>query len=133
MLFLYCVVLCCAALCYVLLCSRTLCHVCVPACDSTAVASQGINVSGGQKQRIQIARAVYANPDVILLDDPLSALDAKVGRAVFRTCIKEELRGTTRILVTNQLQVRLDKLESASSVAIHTQAQRSKFHREQCC
>jgi ABC-type multidrug transport system fused ATPase/permease subunit len=61
-------------------------------------------VSGGQKQRIQIARAVYAAPDVVLLDDPLSALDAKVGRAVFRTCLMQELKGCTRVLVTNQLQ-----------------------------
>lgn len=65
---------------------------------------QGINVSGGQKQRIQIARAVYASPSVVLLDDPLSALDSKVGRAVFRRCIQGELAGTTRLLVTNQLQ-----------------------------
>ena len=52
---------------------------------------QGINVSGGQKQRIQVARAVYSDPDVVLLDDPLSALDSKVSRAVFRTCIKVRL------------------------------------------
>jgi ABC-type arginine transport system ATPase subunit len=65
---------------------------------------QGINVSGGQKQRIQIARAVYASPDVVLLDDPLSALDASVGRSVFNACLKDELRSATRVLVTNQLQ-----------------------------
>ena len=65
---------------------------------------QGINVSGGQKQRIAIARAVYANPDVVLLDDPLSALDAKVGRTVFQNCIQRALKSSTRILATNQLQ-----------------------------
>jgi ATP-binding cassette, subfamily C (CFTR/MRP), member 1 len=65
---------------------------------------QGVNISGGQKQRIQIARAVYSNPKVALLDDPLSALDAKVGRSVFQKCIQGELKHTTRLLVTNQLQ-----------------------------
>ena len=61
-------------------------------------------MSGGQKQRIQIARAAYSHPDVVLLDDPLSALDAKVSRAVFKACIKGALASCTRILVTNQLQ-----------------------------
>lgn len=61
-------------------------------------------MSGGQKQRIAVARAVYAAADVYLLDDPLSALDSKVGRHVFRACITGELAGCTRILVTNQLQ-----------------------------
>jgi ABC-type multidrug transport system ATPase subunit len=65
---------------------------------------QGINISGGQKQRIQIARAVYANPSIVLMDDPFSALDAKVGRTVFKRCIQGELKHTTRLVVTNQLQ-----------------------------
>ena len=46
--------------------------------DKTEMGERGINLSGGQKQRISIARAVYANADVYLFDDPLSALDAKV-------------------------------------------------------
>ncbi|KAF8030767.1 hypothetical protein BT93_D0065 [Corymbia citriodora subsp. variegata] len=50
-----------------------------------------------------MARAVYSNSDVYIFDDPLSALDAHVGRQVFNSCIKEELRGKTRVLVTNQL------------------------------
>lgn len=61
-------------------------------------------MSGGQKQRIAVARAVYASADVYLFDDPLSALDSKVGRQVFRACIAGELAGKTRVLVTNQLQ-----------------------------
>lgn len=44
----------------------------------TELGERGLNVSGGQKQRISIARAVYSDADVILLDDPLSALDSKV-------------------------------------------------------
>lgn len=50
---------------------------------------RGTNVSGGQKQRIAIARALYANADVVLLDDPLSALDSRVGRAVAQQAIKQ--------------------------------------------
>lgn len=46
--------------------------------DLTELGERGVNVSGGQKQRISIARCVYSNSDVILFDDPLSALDAKV-------------------------------------------------------
>lgn len=72
--------------------------------DTTRVALQGVNISGGQKQRVAIARATYANADVYLFDDPLSALDAGVGRKVFKQCIQGELRGRTRLLVTNQLQ-----------------------------
>ena len=46
--------------------------------DQTELGDRGVNVSGGQKQRISLARAAYANTDVVLLDDPLSALDARV-------------------------------------------------------
>ena len=46
--------------------------------DLTELGDRGVNVSGGQKQRISLARASYANADVVLLDDPLSALDARV-------------------------------------------------------
>lgn len=55
--------------------------VCIAAGDRTEMGERGINLSGGQKQRISIARAVYADADVYLFDDPLSALDAKVGEA----------------------------------------------------
>lgn len=53
---------------------------------------QGINLSGGQKQRVALARAACSGADVFLFDDPLSALDAEVGRAVFERCIAGELR-----------------------------------------
>ncbi|KAK0579261.1 hypothetical protein LWI29_023572 [Acer saccharum] len=75
----------------------------LPGRDLTEIGERGVNISGGQKQRVSMARAVYSNSDVYIFDDPLSALDAHVGRQVFNSCIKEELRGKTRILVTNQL------------------------------
>ncbi|KAK9088503.1 hypothetical protein Scep_027585 [Stephania cephalantha] len=75
----------------------------LPGGDLTEIGERGVNISGGQKQRVSMARAVYSNSDVYIFDDPLSALDAHVGRQVFDKCIKEELRGKTRVLVTNQL------------------------------
>lgn len=75
----------------------------LPGGDITEIGERGVNISGGQKQRVSMARAVYSNSDVYIFDDPLSALDAHVGRQVFERCIKGELRGKTRVLVTNQL------------------------------
>ncbi|XP_047942047.1 ABC transporter C family member 2-like [Salvia hispanica] len=75
----------------------------LPGGDLTEIGERGVNISGGQKQRVSLARAVYSNSDVYIFDDPLSALDAHVGRQVFEKCIKTELRGKTRVLVTNQL------------------------------
>ncbi|XP_062997330.1 ATP-binding cassette sub-family C member 12-like isoform X4 [Elgaria multicarinata webbii] len=76
----------------------------LPYGDMTEIGERGINLSGGQKQRISLARAVYANRDIYLLDDPLSAVDAHVGKYIFEECIKEALRGKTILLVTHQLQ-----------------------------
>ncbi|KAH7837785.1 hypothetical protein Vadar_017973 [Vaccinium darrowii] len=75
----------------------------LPGRDLTEIGERGVNISGGQKQRVSMARAVYSDADVYIFDDPLSALDAHVGRQVFNDCIKEELQGKTRVLVTNQL------------------------------
>ncbi len=61
--------------------------------------------SGGQKHRVALARAVYAGAEVYLLDDPLSAVDAHVGRHLFDRCICGVLAGATRVLATHQLQV----------------------------
>ncbi|EIW68338.1 hypothetical protein TREMEDRAFT_32323 [Tremella mesenterica DSM 1558] len=71
--------------------------------DGTEIGEKGINLSGGQKQRVNIARAIYFNADIIALDDPLSALDAGVGKAVFFNAIVGALSGKTRILVTHAL------------------------------
>ncbi|XP_061450655.1 ATP-binding cassette sub-family C member 12-like [Rhineura floridana] len=76
----------------------------LPHGDMTEIGERGLNLSGGQKQRISLARAVYANRDIYLLDDPLSAVDAHVGKYIFEACIKEALRGKTILLVTHQLQ-----------------------------
>ncbi|KAK8931125.1 ABC transporter C family member 2 [Platanthera zijinensis] len=75
----------------------------LPGGDLTEIGERGVNISGGQKQRVSMARAVYSNSDVYIFDDPLSALDAHVGRQVFDRCIKDKLSGKTRVLVTNQL------------------------------
>ncbi|KAL0790594.1 hypothetical protein Bca101_006840 [Brassica carinata] len=75
----------------------------LPGGDLTEIGERGVNISGGQKQRVSMARAVYSNSDVCILDDPLSALDAHVGQQVFEKCIKRELGNKTRVLVTNQL------------------------------
>jgi ABC-type multidrug transport system fused ATPase/permease subunit len=74
----------------------------LPAGVMTEIGERGINLSGGQKARVSIARAVYRNADIYLLDDPLSAVDAHVGQHIFSKCIQEALAGKTRILVTNQ-------------------------------
>ncbi|XP_073399007.1 multidrug resistance-associated protein 1-like [Dendrobates tinctorius] len=71
--------------------------------ENTEIGEKGINLSGGQKQRISIARAVYRNCDVYLLDDPLSAVDAHVGQHLFEHVIGPNglLKGKTRVLVTH--------------------------------
>ncbi|XP_049450093.1 ATP-binding cassette sub-family C member 12-like [Epinephelus fuscoguttatus] len=76
----------------------------LPHGDQTVLGEQGVNLSGGQKQRISLARAVYSNKDLYLLDDPLSAVDAHVGKHIFEECIKTDLLGKSVILVTHQLQ-----------------------------
>ncbi|KAF9985753.1 hypothetical protein BGZ65_010009, partial [Modicella reniformis] len=78
----------------------------LPGGDMTEIGERGINLSGGQKARISLARAVYARADIYLLDDPLSAVDAHVGRTIFDKVIgpKGLLAGKTRVFVTHQIQ-----------------------------
>jgi ABC-type multidrug transport system fused ATPase/permease subunit len=71
--------------------------------DMTEVGEKGISLSGGQKQRLNICRAIYCNTDIQIFDDPLSALDAHVGKAVFQNVLQNSLAGKTRILVTHAL------------------------------
>ncbi|CAA0384761.1 unnamed protein product [Arabidopsis thaliana] len=72
--------------------------------DLTEIGERGINMSGGQKQRIQIARAVYQNADIYLLDDPFSAVDAHTGRELFEDCLMGILKDKTVLYVTHQVE-----------------------------
>lgn len=69
----------------------------------TVIGERGINVSGGQKARISLARAIYSDADIILLDDPLSAVDPEVANKIFFECIRDALKHKIVILVTHQL------------------------------
>uniref|UniRef100_A0A674EZA3 Multidrug resistance-associated protein 4 n=1 Tax=Salmo trutta TaxID=8032 RepID=A0A674EZA3_SALTR len=79
--------------------------------DLTLIGDRGATLSGGQKARVNLARAVYQDADIYLLDDPLSAVDAEVGRHL---CICGILKNKPRILVTHQLQY----LQSADQILV---------------
>jgi ATP-binding cassette subfamily C (CFTR/MRP) protein 4 len=72
--------------------------------DQTLVGERGVMLSGGQKARISLARAVYRDADIYLLDDPLSAVDANVAQQIFNKCILDHLRNKCVVLVTHQIQ-----------------------------
>lgn len=82
----------------------------LPDGDMTEIGERGITVSGGQKQRINIARAIYFDADIVLMDDPLSAVDAHVGKHLFDTAICGLLKDKCRLLATHQLHV-LEKVD----------------------
>ncbi|XP_073750489.1 ATP-binding cassette sub-family C member 4 isoform X4 [Callorhinus ursinus] len=82
--------------------------------DLTVIGDRGATLSGGQKARVNLARAVYQDADIYLLDDPLSAVDAEVGRHLFELCICQTLHEKITILVTHQLQY----LKAASQILI---------------
>ena len=69
----------------------------------TMLGDRGVNLSGGQKTRLAIARALYSDADVYLLDDPISALDINVGKKVMEEGFIRYLKGKTRIIVTHAL------------------------------
>ncbi|GAB1601881.1 resistance-associated 1, partial [Argonauta hians] len=75
----------------------------LPGGDMTEIGEKGINLSGGQKQRVSLARAAYADADIYLLDDPLSAVDSHVGKSIFNNLIGNtgQLKDKTRLLVTH--------------------------------
>lgn len=94
--------------------------------DETEIGERGSNLSGGQKQRVSLSRAVYNDPDIVLLDDPLSAVDQNVGRHIFEKCVKTYLqkeRNKAVVLVTHQLQY----LEQCDKVAVLKQGRIVKY------
>ncbi|XP_055342381.1 ATP-binding cassette sub-family C member 5-like isoform X2 [Paramacrobiotus metropolitanus] len=87
-------------------CSLTYDFAILPDGDQTIVGERGAMLSGGQRQRVNLARAVYSNRDIYLLDDPLSAVDASVGASIFQRCILGYLRGNgkTVLLISGLVQ-----------------------------
>ncbi|KAM4795961.1 MIT domain-containing protein 1 [Rhinophrynus dorsalis] len=76
----------------------------LPHGDLTEIGERGVNLSGGQRQRISLARALYSNKSVVLLDDPLSAVDVYVGAELFSRAIKNGMQNRSVLFVTHQLQ-----------------------------
>ncbi|KAJ6161271.1 ABC transporter integral membrane type 1, partial [Penicillium chermesinum] len=93
----------------------------LPYGDQTEIGERGITVSGGQKQRLNIARAIYFNAELVLMDDPLSAVDAHVGRHIMDKAICGLLKGRCRILATHQLHVlsRCDRIIVMDAGKVH--------------
>ncbi len=73
-----------------------------PSGDMTSVGERGVSLSGGQRARVNLARAVYSDADIYLLDDPLSAVDVKVSNELFERCICGALSNRIRLLITHQ-------------------------------
>lgn len=96
--------------------------------DLMMIGDKGVNLSGGQKARISLARALYADADLYLLDDPLAAVDPKVAEKVFDQCIgpRSLLREKTRILVTHQTHF----LDDADQTILLTNGHLDEIHNE---
>ncbi|KAI6707128.1 hypothetical protein NL676_010090 [Syzygium grande] len=87
--------------------------------DQTQIGERGVNLSGGQKQRIQLARALYQDADVYLLDDPFSAVDAHTATSLFDEYVMKALSGKTVLLVTHQV----DFLPAFNSILLMSSGQ----------
>ena len=75
----------------------------MPAGELTEIGEKGINLSGGQKARVSLARAVYQESDIVLMDDPISALDVKVGRFIMEETVHGYLKGKTTVIATHAI------------------------------
>ncbi|KAG0215881.1 hypothetical protein BGX33_000740 [Mortierella sp. NVP41] len=73
--------------------------------DKTEIGERGVNLSGGQKARLSLARSVYYNAEMVIMDDPLSAVDSHVGKRLWEDCVLHELGNKTRVIATHQLHV----------------------------
>lgn len=76
----------------------------LPDGDSSVIGEDGVSLSGGQKARINLARCLYVEADIYLLDDPLSAVDAHVASHIFKHAIKNFLRDKICVFVSHQLK-----------------------------
>ncbi|XP_038072640.1 multidrug resistance-associated protein 7-like [Patiria miniata] len=94
----------------------------LPAGDKTEIGENGVTLSGGQKTRVTLARAVYQDKDLYLLDDPMAAVDAHVGAHIFSKCIMGLLRNKTRILCTHHTKY----LHGADLIVVMDQAEITK-------
>ncbi|KAI9598979.1 hypothetical protein BDF19DRAFT_419287 [Syncephalis fuscata] len=87
--------------------------------DDTAIGERGANLTLAQRHRVSIARAVYSDASILLMDDPLSTMDAQIGKHIFNECITGYLKDKAVILVTNQLQL----LEKCDQIIVMSDGQ----------
>jgi len=86
----------------------------LPNGDQSMAGERGINLSGGQRQRVCLARAAYHSADIVLLDNPLSAVDQHTALHIFNHCIKGMLKDKAVIWITHQLEL----LPSCNNIAV---------------
>ena len=72
--------------------------------DEIMIGNNGINLSGGQKSRLSLARSLYEDKDIYLIDDVFSSIDAYLSKQIFKKCLQEHLKGRTRIFITQNFQ-----------------------------
>ena len=77
----------------------------MPTGDMTEIGEKGINLSGGQKARLSLARAVYKRPDILIMDDPISALDVQVRKNICKEVLFGIMKDKTRILATHAVEI----------------------------
>lgn len=101
----------------------------LPGGDLAEIGEKGINLSGGQKQRVSLARATYQNSDIYILDDPLSAVDAHVGKHIFNKVLGPNglLNGKTRILVTHSIHF-LPQVDEIIVIENGTVLEKGSYH-----